>query len=109
MDNTCKVIHKLKRNRKIRKVKKIRLYTFTVILFTILFGSISFAQSPAIESDKYEKVIETVTSDNLPWEIQAKLAPNSDTRELLAIVSQLNNCELSQVKDGQSLIFLKEN
>lgn len=101
-----------KKNRKVRKRKKISIGIIMSLMLILIFGTIAFAQSPGKSDvsklDRFEQVKVCVYSDRLPWNIQKELTPHENINEMLYLVSEINQNDLSNVKSGEQLIFLKE-
>lgn len=114
MKKSSKDIMKDLKRRKARRsqLKKRKLIIGCSSFFVLIgiFSTISFAQSPEQKIDtKFTKVPVTVTKDRLPWDIQRELTPNEDVNEMLYYVKELNNTNLNNIKDGETILFLKSN
>lgn len=101
----------------------IRRIIALTLLMVGLFSIISFANGLDIENRfktshiesmkkdiaQYEEVKVFIWEGQTAWDIQAELTPNKDVRNMLELVSHLNNIDnIGDIKAGQTLVFLKD-
>lgn len=59
-----------------------------------------------INSFKQTKIV--IQPGDTSWDIQSKLTPNSNVREILYYVSKINDKKMGEIKPGEILVFLKK-
>lgn len=57
---------------------------------------------------EYEKVKITIKNGQTSWNIQQELTPNSDVRKVLYYCEKINGKSMGNIKEGETLVFLKE-
>jgi cell division protein YceG involved in septum cleavage len=112
----------MKKKRTIKPTEKKRvkrkyikfLRRITVVSFALvgLFSMVSFAKGiNTIDKkiEKFEKVEVEIHYGQTAWEIQKKLTPHEDVRDVMDLVRYINKKEnLGDLKPGDKIIFLKE-
>jgi cell division protein YceG involved in septum cleavage len=101
----------MKRQR-MKFIRRIIALSFAMVgLFTMFSFAKGLVDNQYLEKriDKFEKVKVEVPYGETAWNIQKKLTPNEDTRDMLDLVRYINKREtLGDLKSGEVIIFLKE-
>lgn len=107
-----------KRERERKRKKRIMDFVMLITLFLVLVSGAYLGlehsrlinsirqDAPAIE-EAYDMVSVTVAPGETAWDIQKRLTPNEDVRELLYYGGKVNEKSMGDIKAGESLIFLK--
>lgn len=109
-------VNKRKLRRTMKKARAILILVGLVLLVSQIFMSIgnsisnhiAVTQSPEEVSvpDKYEEVVITIMEGDRAWNIQSRLTPNEDVREVLYYVELINGKSVSNIQPGEEIVFL---
>ena len=117
-------VNKAKVRRTMKKVRAILILIGLILLVSQVFISIgnfisnyiAVAQSPEEVSvpykeelsipDKYEEIVITIMKGDRAWNIQSRLTPNEDVREVLYYVELINGKSVSNIQPGEEIVFL---
>jgi hypothetical protein len=84
---------------------------FLIFIFSKKINSINneiFKKRKNLFLSDYEKEEVIISAGDRAWNIQKRLAPNSDIRKILYAVKKINKKSIGNIKPGEKLIFLKE-
>ena len=112
--------NKAKVRRTVKKARAILILIGLILLVSQVFISISnhiaVTQSPEEVSvpdkeevsvpDKYEEIVITIMKGDRAWNIQSRLTPNEDVREVLYYVELINGKSVSNIQPGEEIVFL---
>lgn len=117
-------VNKAKIRRIMKKVRAILILIGLILLVNQAFISIgnfisnymAVAQNPEEVSvpykeevsvpDKYEEVVIIIMEGDRAWNIQSRLTPNEDVREVLYYVELINGKSVSNIQPGEEIVFL---
>lgn len=125
-------VNKAKVRRTMKKVRAILILIGLILLVSQVFISIgnfisnyiAVAQNPEEVSvpykeevsvpdkeklsvpDKYEEIVITIMKGDRAWNIQSRLTPNEDVREVLYYVELINGKSVSNIQPGEEIVFL---
>lgn len=116
---------KAERIAKRKRVIFVRRLVAVSLLLMAMFTTVSFAnniyesgkekftthvtEETAKEIKKYEQVEVTINRGETAWDIQSKLTPDKDVRDMLFLVEKINNrFTMENIRSGETIIFLTE-
>lgn len=101
-----------KKRLKRKYIKFLRRITMVSFALVGLLSMVSFAKdinNIKKRIEKFEKVEVEIHYGQTAWEIQKKLTPHEDVRDVMDLVRYINKRKsLGDLKPGDKIIFLKE-
>lgn len=67
--------------------------------------SVSYKEELSVP-DKYEEIVITIMKGDRAWNIQSRLTPNEDVRDVLYYVELINGKSVSNIQPGEEIVFL---
>lgn len=119
MTNNQENIDKKPVVKKRRLKKKYRVIRAKLILGLVILSMaiplynkvIASVNEPLTVPENYEEVVVTILEGDRAWNIQERLTPNEDIREVLHYVNIVNDKSVGTIKPGEQIIFyqIKDN